>query len=135
MAESIRTLQPAEVIGGCTLWKTIRIARGDVESVEHPQSILEIAHLGSEGCHRLRGEVTQGAPQTMSPALLAVVKMQCLEGLLHRLMASKASPLMVASIGTELSLGEVSSGLMQPVSCTIHGVILGSCPQSLSPYS
>ena len=71
----------------------------------------------------------------MPPALLAVVKMQRLEGLLHRLMASKASPLMVASIGTELSLGEVSSGLMQPISCTIHGVILGSCPQSASPYS
>ena len=71
----------------------------------------------------------------MPPALLAVMKMQCLEGLLHRLMASKASPLMVPSIGTELSLGEVGSGLMQPVSCTIHGVILSSCPQSVSPYS
>ena len=29
----------------------------------------------------------------MPPALLAVVKMQCLEGLLHRLMASSGEPI------------------------------------------
>ena len=51
----------------------------------------------------------------MAPALLAMAQVQRLEGLLHGLMAGETGPLMVAGTGTQLGLGQVGLGLMQPV--------------------
>ena len=51
----------------------------------------------------------------MTPALLAVVQMQGFESLLYRLVTGETSPLVVTSAGTELGLGEVGLGLMQPI--------------------
>ena len=49
----------------------------------------------------------------MPPALLVVVKMEGLEGLLHRLVTGETSPLVMASIGTELGLSEVGLGYLR----------------------
>ena len=60
----------------------------------------------------------------MAPALLTVVEMQRFQSLLNSLMAGETRPLVVTCIRTELGLGQIRLGLMQPVSCSIHRVIL-----------
>lgn len=60
----------------------------------------------------------------MPPALLPVVKVQSLQGFFHRLMGCETSPFMVPSFSAEKGLGQISLGLMQPVSRTIHLSIL-----------
>ena len=48
------------------------------------------------------------------------MEMQGFEGLLHGLMAGEAGPLVVAVLGTELGLGQIGMGLMQPVAGAVH---------------
>ena len=60
----------------------------------------------------------------MAPALLSVVKVQGLESLLNRLMASEAGPFMVSGVGTELGLSKVGLRLVQPVAGAVHHSIL-----------
>ena len=48
----------------------------------------------------------------MAPTLLAVEQMQGLEGLLSRLMAGEASPLVVPRIRTKPGLRKIRLGLM-----------------------
>jgi len=57
----------------------------------------------------------------MPPALLTVTEMQGLEGLLGGLMAGETGPFVVARLGTELCLGQIGHGLMQPIGGAVHG--------------
>jgi hypothetical protein len=57
----------------------------------------------------------------MTPALLTMMQMQGLEGLLGGLMAGETSPFMVARLGTELCLGQIGEGLVQPIGGAVHG--------------
>ena len=57
----------------------------------------------------------------MTPTLLTVMKMQGLEGLLGGLMAGETGPFMVGRLGTELSLGQIGQGLVQPIGGAVHG--------------
>ena len=56
----------------------------------------------------------------MAPHLLAEMQVQGLESFFSSLVAGKTGPLMVAPIGTELGLGQIGLGLMQPVKRAIH---------------
>ena len=47
--------------------------------------------------------------------------MQGLEGLLGGLMAGETGPFVVARLGTELCLGQIGHGLMQPIGGAVHG--------------
>ena len=42
MAEGVRALQAAEVIGGRTFRKAIGVSGGDIEGIQHPQPVLQI---------------------------------------------------------------------------------------------
>ncbi len=61
----------------------------------------------------------------MAPNLLAKMEVECLEGFFSGLVASKTGPFMVAPIGTELGLGQISFSLMQPIKRTVHISIMG----------
>jgi len=61
----------------------------------------------------------------MAPNLLPAGQMQGLQCFFSALMAGKAGPVMVPSLSTELGLGQVVLGLMQPIGRSIHLSILG----------
>ena len=112
------------MIGGCTLRKAIGIAGRDVESIQHPQPILQIGHVaGQRGSHPSR-QVLEGASKAVAPDLLAMVQVQGLERFFCCLVTGKAGPFMVTCIGAELGLSQISLRLMQPVGRTVHGSIL-----------
>jgi hypothetical protein len=52
--------------------------------------------------------------------VLAKVQVQGLESFFSSLVAGKTGPFMVAPIGTELGLGQIGLGLMQPVKRAVH---------------
>jgi peptide/nickel transport system ATP-binding protein len=52
--------------------------------------------------------------------LLAELQVECLESFFSSLVAGKTGPFMVAPIGTELGLGQIGLGLMQPVKRAVH---------------
>ena len=56
----------------------------------------------------------------MAPHLLAEMQVQGLESFFSSLVAGKAGPFVVPSIGTELGLGQIGLGLMQPVKRAVH---------------
>ena len=129
MAESVCTLQTAEVICWSPIRKAIGIARGDVEGIEDAKPIFEIRHLRGKGSRSFGGQIPQRAPQAMAPNpnLLAEMQMQGLESFFRSLVAGKTGPFMVAPIGTELGLGQIGLGLMQPVERVVHPPMLPFC--------
>lgn len=126
MTKGVVALQAAAVIGGSALRQAIGIAGGDVQGVEDPEAILQVWHLGGEGLGDGGRQIAERTAEAMAPALLAVVKMQGLQGFCHRLMAGETSPLVVAGAGAELGLGlgQVGQGLMQSIGGAIHGCSL-----------
>lgn len=94
------------------------------KGVEALQAILQVWHLGGEGLGDGGRQIAEGTTEAMAPALLAVVKMQGLQGFFRRLMAGETSPLVEAGTGAELGLSQVGLGLMQPIGGAIHGCSL-----------
>ena len=115
MAEGVVALQAAEVIRWSTFRQAIGIAGGDVQGVEHPQPVLEIRNLSSQGLGHDGRQIAERSPKAVPPVLLTVAEVQGLQGLLHGLMTGEAGPLVVASVSAELGLGQVCLGLMEPV--------------------
>jgi hypothetical protein len=120
MAESVCALQTTEVISWGPIGKAIGTACGDVEGIEDAQPIFEIRHHRRQGGRSLGGQIPQRAPQAVAPYLLAKMQVQGLESFFRSLVAGKASPFMVAPIGTELGLGQIGLGLMQPVERAVN---------------
>jgi hypothetical protein len=61
-----------------------------------------------------------------------MAEVQTLEGLLHRLMASKAGPFMVAGGSAHSGQLQIGLGLMQPVGGTIHLTIVAAAASPTS---
>jgi len=43
MAEGVRALQAAEMIGGRTFWKAIGVTGRDIKRIQHPQPVFQIS--------------------------------------------------------------------------------------------
>ena len=115
MADGVGALETAEVIGGCPFWKAIGVSGRNVQGIENTQTVFQIGHrlrqLLIERCRK----IPERAPQAMTPALLALLKMRSLQRFFNSLMRSKTGPFMMTCIGTELGLGQISLCLMEPV--------------------
>jgi hypothetical protein len=112
MGNGVLTLQTPEMIGGGSLRKAIGIARWDVQGIQNTKAVFEVSHLPLQGAAHLLRQIPQRSSKTMAPTLLAVEQMQGLEGLLSRLMAGEASPLVVPRIRTKPGLRKIRLGLM-----------------------
>ncbi len=64
-----------------------------------------------------------------------MAQVQTLEGFLHRLMASKAGPFMVAGGGADSGQLQIGLRLMQPVGGTIHRTIVVAAASPPAPRS
>ena len=124
MAQGIVALEPAEVISRGPIGQAIGVAGGDVEGIEDPQAIFEIWHRFTQGGRHKGREIPQRPAQAMAPLLLPMMQVQAFESFLHGLMAGKASPFVVASGGAHPRQLQIGPGLMQPISGTVHAVIL-----------
>jgi hypothetical protein len=78
MAESVLALQAAEMIGRGPFRQAIGVAGGDVQSIQHPQTILQIGYGGNQPDGDPGRQVAEGAAESMAPALLAMAQVQCL---------------------------------------------------------
>jgi antitoxin (DNA-binding transcriptional repressor) of toxin-antitoxin stability system len=97
------------MIGRGTVGQAIGVARWDVERIQDAQTILQIADAGRQGEGNGRRQIAPRTPDAVAPCLLALGKVQTLQGLLHPLVAGEAGPFVVAG-------------------GTIHGVIVAATP-------
>ena len=74
MAEGVRALQAAEVIGGRTFRKAIGVSGGDIEGIQHPQPVLQIRDNVGQICRNSWRQLTERTAEAMAPALLSVLQ-------------------------------------------------------------
>ena len=115
MAEGVRALQAAEVIGGRTFRKAIGVSGGDIEGIQHPQPVLKIRDNVGQICRNSWWQLTEGTAESIAPALLTLLKMDGLQGFFNSLMTGEAGPLVMSCLSTELGLRQISGCLMKPV--------------------
>jgi len=113
MAEGVRALQAAEVIGGRTFRKAIGVSGGDIESIQHPQPVLQIGDNVGQICRYSWRQLTEGTAEAMAPALLTLLKMDGLQGLFKSLITGEASP----SSGSSVHSDSAESVIKRSSSC------------------
>ena len=123
MAEGVRALQAAEVIGGRTFWKAIGVAGRDIEGIQHPQPVFQVRDSVGQICRNSRWQLTERTAEAMAPALLSLLQVDGLQGFFNRLMTGETGPLVVTGLGTELGLRQISGCLVKPVLGTVHQFI------------
>lgn len=128
MALGVVTLEPSEVIGRSPFREAIWIAGWDVEGIQDSQTILQIADGPLQAGGHRSWKIAKRTAQAMTPLLLPMAEMKGLQSFLHRLVAGKTSPLVMARGGTDLRKLQISLGLMEPVGGTVHRSIVARGP-------
>ena len=111
--------------------QAIGVARRDIQRIQDAQTVLQVADAGRQCGEDGRRQIAAGAPEAVTPRLLAMAQVQTLQGLLHRLVAGEAGPFMVAGGGADSGQLQVGLGLMQPVGGTIHAAIVAAADQGV----
>ena len=124
MAEGVRALQAAEVIGGRTFWKAIWVTGRDIEGIQHPQPVFQVRDSVGQICRNSRWQLTERTAKAMAPALLSLLQVDGLQGFFNGLMTGETSPLMVTGLGAQLGLSQISGCLVKPVLGAVHLLIL-----------
>ena len=57
MAEGVRAMQAAEVIGGRTFWKAIGVTGRYLEGIQHPQPVFQIRDSVGQICRNSRWQL------------------------------------------------------------------------------
>ena len=87
------------MVGRGPIGQAIGVARRDLEGIQDAQTVLQIADAGRQLSGDGRRQIAPGASEAVAPRLLTMAQVQTFQGLLHRLVASKAGPFMVAGGG------------------------------------